>query len=255
MPPSPEADDFFTALISVPRGDNGRIASRAMLQHLKALRPPIIAKQAEELCRTMSIIINHTTWGEGWQKWKTVSFSGYDLVQGHIVDYTNQSYVTFTELALAVPGMGDEVRALMAALQNNFETLGPDSDNTKHRLSMMGDVVEIYMAGLRAHHLFRDERVAGWRLQMRFAEFCSCMRTIDELNGSLYTGYVWYRREHVTPLASFFSSSCTGGRTSSLAIDSFAALWAGATHRERGSLLLQLGDLAERHFPSPKGIM
>ena len=115
----------------------------------------------------------------------------------------------------------------------------PDQLDTLDTLDRQGDIVEMFLAALRAEDFFLNMLdLNGPQLQMMFAETCACMRAIHLLEARVRTGFVKYRREHTRSLRSLG----LGPRT-----HAFKERWCareGEQTHERAALIYGLGTLA-----------
>ena len=172
-----EEVSFYGTLRSHLRNYNTYM--RLLLPHLERI-----------FCRF--VYLQYTEYDDvGWKDhWKEVSYWGYDVYKGMLIDYGNVEYYV---LIHAMCDMSPYCKECMLWLGTNyFASLHPNAVASDHSIEMHGDVFEIIMAALRGHPEFQD--VTPRPLPPMFEKLTQVCRTIHLLDACIRTSRVKFQQ-------------------------------------------------------------
>ena len=140
-------------------------------------------------------------------RWKPISYEGFDMYRGHVLDYGNWTYRT---LLLGLCNASERIAELVKALANSWPSLDPSATSpSAHAIEMQGDLIEIVLAALRAVDPFDDAiQPLLPRLNTTFPELFDHMaglcKGLHMVRGYMVSGFVSYQSERVLKLVGQF---------------------------------------------------
>ena len=126
-------------------------------------------------------------------RWKVISQKGYHVRKNRHIDYGNLEYETMLRFLYL---LDEHVRNCLDFLIDYWPSLDVSKEphlSSTHGVSMKGDIIEIYLAGLRGETVFRDTLQVcldadGLALPTIYTYLNDLCRLVHYLNACLITG-------------------------------------------------------------------
>ena len=148
----------------------------------------------------------HDDFVTSWQsRWKAVSHEGADVYKGRVIDYGNREYTVLVGFLHKHDKFLARCLEWLISWWPSLDPFEPSHACSKKGLSMKGDIIEICLAALRAHEMFKAPLAT--RLQADGLTFpnvlqymCDLCGLVQYMDACILTGILKKNDERVVKL-------------------------------------------------------